>query len=305
MPEKLTIPPFKRLSEMDVEQPIAVLDYGGSGVGKTVFCGTAGDRACIIDCGLGPIEVLKSPWFQKKYGFDPIIVQVRERMKKNDQGKLLPAGEAFDLLSDTVTYALEELGDQIDTLAIDNATAVRHFQIPKTLQISADARGSKTKLKSEEWGFPFLERTDYNVLIDMTEWYLASFIESCKAHGKNFILTAHQRVEYIQAKDSKGKPTMERQLHKIRPGFSGQTFPDDVPALFDEVWYHERVSEGVHRVHLLGDDVITAKTTYGAGVFVNERGHQLAVWPDPHFKNMLFLIREAWKKAQPKLVKEG
>lgn len=272
--KKLTLPSFIQLSEMSVKAPIALLVYGGSGVGKTTFLGSAGSRNLIIDCGLGPIEVLKSKLFRERYpNVDPIIVQVREKFVDG-----IPQGEAFDLVTDSIDYALANFPDKFDTVSVD--TGLRGFAMTRGVHLSGELNKSQTlaKMKSKQSGIIVPAIQDYGMEMGMVDWFCRTYVDVVKQAGKNFVMSAHVRETYAKKgmSDAQAEPT----LIAIRPGFTGQTFPDDVTAIFDEVWLFERVSGSAYRCKPYGDDIITAKTTRGAGILAS-------VEKDPDFTKML------------------
>lgn len=271
---------FERLADIPKSETVSTLYYGGSGVGKTFFLGTAGDRSLLIDCGVGPLDTLKSLTFKEKVGSSPIVVRLREKLDSNG----VPLGKAFDELCRIIDYSLENLSDDFDNVLIDNATAIRRFAMIRGLSISKDLGRSKTKdtvLASYKMVIPAIQ--DYGMEMSMIEWFITTYIDILKAEGKNFILTAHQRLTYLKGDRIGDAPVLE----KIRPGFTGQTFPDDVPALFDEVWYAERVGSGagaVFRCKTQGDEQIIAKTSHGAGTLA-------VIEQDPNFLKMLERMR--------------
>lgn len=302
-------PPIQimRLSDIIPGVPIAVLAYGGSGTGKTFFLGTAGSRSLYIDCGIGPLETLKNVTFRKKYpDHNPIVVRVREQFDSD----MIPIGTAFDTICDIIDYMLATKADEFDNVLVDNATAIRRFSMAKGIILADQSGKSQTfkgvmsdqlivtigketyKTKRPPAIFPAVQ--DYGTEMALVEWLCATYIDVFKRAGKNFVLSAHERREYKKVKNAKGQPVIGEPpiLTKIRPGFTGQTFPDDIPALFDEVWWFEAVSTGegtVHRFKAYGDDELVAKTTYGDGILKS-------VETDPNFQKILARIREGWRR---------
>ena len=205
----------------------------------------------------------------------------------------IPAAEAFDMVCDSIDFALKEHGDEIDTVSVDIATGLRRFAMNKGLVLSQDLRRSKTQTDVVRvYGFVVPAVQDFGMEMNMIEWFISKNIEQCKMRGKNFILTAHVREIYKKAKGKNGQILIGEPpvLSKIRPGFTGQTFPDDVPGLFDEVWYAERTGSGnaaVWRCKCYGDEQLTAKTTYGSGVLTNAEVNP----------NFLKMIERIWTKT--------
>ena len=274
------------LSEMKIAEYVALLYYGPKGAGKTYFCGTAGPRVFYINIGLG-LDTILSEGFKKKYypdGKYPLVTTIREDREK---GKF-DAANAFDDVCDAIDEALAKYGDAFDTVVIDDATALKAFARLKGLFLSDDLNKSKTLKNARDSGFIIPGIQDYGMEINLLDQFINGTIALCKDNNKNLILTAHERLEYKPEKDvTTGRNKMgEKVLNKIRPGFIGQTSPEDMTANFDLVFHAEVVSTGkgpVYRCKTVGDEMLIASNRYP--------GKLDSTIKDPNFLEILKLIR--------------
>lgn len=288
------LPQFGRLKDDLTGEPTTLLLYGGSGSGKTVMAGTAGDRNLFINIGNG-IKTLKSPWFLETYGYNPITVNITEELGQNG---LPSVADAFDKVSDTIDYALEAFPGDFDTVTVDDATELRRFAMNKSLEINQKLGKSKSQERGKDFGVVMPAVQDYGVEMNIIEQFIAYYTSALKNSGKNFILTAHQRLIYEKQKDKNGNVIIGAApiLARVLPGFTGQTFPDDVPKAFDWVFRMETVAGGrmgvIFRARTMPDEVITAKCRDG-GVFST-------VESNPHFLKMIQRVKDAQTKFIPK-----
>lgn len=288
---ELEIPPFKTLSELQPAQGITILYYGGSGSGKTRFLGTAGSRTLILDTGKG-IETLLSPEFKKNVGANPIIVSIRERMGVLDA--IPEIATALDCCYDVINHAVKNFRDKFDTIAIDDMTEIRRFAMFKGLELNQQLGRSHTRESAIKLSHVVPAVQDWGMEMGVVEQFVVSATDFAKDNNLHLIMAAHERVEYDKAKDSKGNPLIggTPTVRAVRPGFTGQTFPDDIPRVFDEVWHAEIIGGGesgtVWRARIYGDEIVVAKTRHG-GVFTT-------VEKDPNFLRMLKRIKDAYNK---------
>ena len=204
--------------------------YGASGSGKTWLAGTA-DRSLYLNTG-GGIDTLRSPLFKIKYpNIKRKLVNIYETF---DQGTIKKA-IGFDKVTDTIDMFLEDadLRDFVRTIIIDDATALRSFAKLRAVEIFDDQRGLSGTSRRQLNRFIQQEPDDVFRQMSMIDWFCQQYIPIFRAEGINFLLTAHERQTYGKAV----KKMDERPLKSVRPGFSGQTFPDEIPKHFDEVWY--------------------------------------------------------------------
>lgn len=232
-----------------------MLIYGASGTGKTYFCGTAGDRTLYMNIGSG-IATLQSPAFTTKHQSNPLVVTI-------------PLGDSsHDMVCDTIDYYLQKRRDEFDTMVVDDASALRRGAMIKAVQINADLNKSTTLAQAKKHGHIVPAVQDYGEEMSVVESFLSDYTEIAKSHNVHLILTAHERLTYKKG----GKIGDPPVLTKIRPGFTGQTFPDTVPAFFDEVWRFSVVGKGSskrYRITTEGSELVTAKSRHG-GVFKEE-----------------------------------
>lgn len=269
---------FKRLGEYVPGTAWILLYYGPSKSGKTFFSGTAGPRTLFINIGEG-IETLMAPAFVNRYpetARKMIMVDIRE---KNPQG----IAEAFDLTCDALAYALKTFPDKFDTVVLDEATAFRKYAMNKATELNTEARTSqaaKRERRTEEFLKPDIG--DYGTEMQMIEWFLGTYIPKMKEANKNFIMLAHERQIFVKGK----KIGDEQILKKIQPGFTGKTFPDTIPAYFDDVWHSEQIGGGnnvVYRARTAGSEMEVGGARHGGVFSVMET--------DPNFLKMLDRIR--------------
>lgn len=272
----------KQLKDRTPGESWTSLYYGPTGSGKTWFCGTAGPRLLFLNTGQG-IETLLSPAFKHKYPNMGDIITVDINEKITDQG-IVEEALAWDLITDTLDYFLVKHRDKFDVVALDDATFSRRFALNKALELNTEARSNKSKRKPGTTDYQKPDVGDYGIEMGIIEWFLATYIQRFKSLGLHFIMTAHERHIY-------GKPAKigdEAPLQKILPGFTGKTFPDQVPAYFDDVFRAEVVG-GVGNTHYRcrtqGTESDRGKSRHG-GVFPT-------VVSNPNFHKMLEQIRRA------------
>lgn len=193
--------------------------YGISGCGKTWMCGTA-QNSLYINTGQGT-DTLKSPLFLSKY---PHIVRKSKDIVQDPKGK---GKLGFDVICDTIDTFLNdrELREFVRTVIIDDATSFRSLAMKHGMKATGQ---DISKFVESDMRYIKLE-------MDRINWFLENYMPVFRAEGINFVMTAHESRIYGKA-DKMGN---ERPLKEIRPGFSGEKFPDSVPSKFDEVWYLE------------------------------------------------------------------
>ena len=282
---------FKRLETYQPGESWVLLYYGPSKTGKTYFAGTAGPRTLFINIGDG-LETLMAPAFTTKYpeSKDMIVVDIREM---NPDG----VSEAFDFVGDAIHYALKEFPDKFDTIILDEATAFRKFAMNKSMELNTEARtrGAARAKRTEDFVKPDIG--DYGTEMQMIEWFLGTYIPICKEHKKHFVMLAHERQTFAKPAKIGDEPILKRVL----PGFTGKTFPDQIPQFFDDVWHSEVVGGGdavVYRCRTAGSESEIGGARHG-GVFS-------VIEENPNFLKMLARIKSAqanpaWLKNQQRI----
>lgn len=259
-----------KLSSIPRAEYVTLLLYGPTGSGKTHFAaGTVGSRAAIIDIGQG-IATLKSPYFTRRFpNHDPEIISIDV---KDDARRV----NAFD----DIRKQLDKLfpSPDFDTIVIDEVTALRRYATSKAVKINQDLNKSQTFAQSKG-GVILPAVQDYGTEMKIIDWLVSQCIEAAGEYKKNFILVAHERRVYRKAERIGDTKT----LTSVRPGFTGETFPDDICAYFDYVW-HTEVKSGVFNLRTQPNAIITAKTR-GAGVLQEME-------KDPNFLNILERLRK-------------
>lgn len=255
---------LQRLNEIPIGESIFGLFYGGAGTGKTFTLGTAGDDSlyCNIESRLG---TLQNPKFKAVHKFNPFVITVFEEP--------LPSGGAKALveLTDKIKEAIKTNGNDFSKILVDGATALRRYAMNSALEVNLKsgkagekAQGARDKIKAVVKDFPYhdITVTDFGTEMRMTEAFIISMREYCQESGKHFFMTAHERIDYNKPARIGDEPT----VRKRRPGFTGQSFPDDIPGLFDLVWHFDTKEAGgktLYYARTEGDDSLIAKTCIG------------------------------------------
>lgn len=293
MNEKIISPSHERflvsqLKDHDPQEAWCTLVYGGYGSGKTFFCGTMNpNKGIFINIGQG-ILALKSPLFKNMYpdAGNLIVIDVMEHMKDG----VVTEARGFDIVCEIIEYCFAKIIDSEDwTIALDDATFLRRMIMNKVREMNVEVAANSNK-KAEQSKFEKAMNRwapdgvkDMGKEMDVIEWFIAQHIPRFKATKTNFIMTAHQREVYGKA------PAIgdERPLLKVRPGFRGQTFPDQVPIYFDDV-FRTKVKSGGK----LGK-IFTLVTTSGESEATKNRNG--GVFPEvisnPNHQQMLEAIR--------------
>lgn len=262
-----------RLSEIPRGESITSLFYGPAGTGKTILCATSGDRSLFVNIGNG-ITSLQNDWFRKYSGnSNPIVETIIE-------DRVPDIAKGFDLVCDVIDDYLKTKSKEFDTVIVDDVTALRRMAMNKGLEINQKLNRSKTKSLSEDVIIPGVQ--DYGVEMNLIEQFVGEYTEIMRKEGKNFIMTAHDRITYKKGPNIGDIPT----IHKISPGFTGQTFPDAVTGMFDLVWRLEAVGSGIntlYRARTQGDEVLTAKSRF-PGIFPT-------LYSNPNFQNIVKAIK--------------
>lgn len=273
--EEKTILTGTRLSDIPPGSSITILAYGAAGTGKTEFCGTAGSRAGIINCGLG-IVTLQSPGFKKRHP------NVNPRVETIVEEAIPDNAEAFDKVCDVADAFLD--CDDVDTLIIDDVTALRRFALNKGLEINQITGKSQSLVTSKKNSARIVAVQDYGIEMDLIEQFIVEYTGICKAKNKNLIITAHERLTYNKPAQI-GAPAT---LNSTRPGFTGQTFPDQVTQHFDFIWHFFTQGAGeriLYKARTAGDSGLVAKTRW-SGLFP-------VIVDNPNFLDIVNKVRES------------
>lgn len=266
-----------RLSEMPQGASVTCLYYGGSGVGKTNFCGTAGSRALGINIG-GGLATIQNPNFRKRHpNVNPIIETIFEE-------SIPVKATAFDAVGDVLdSYMNDPVKlDEVDTFWVDDITALRRFAMNKGLEVNQQLNKSKSLAAAQKHDFLVVAVQDYQAEMSLMEQFVIHYVSRCKELNKHLIMTAHQRVTYNPPTAIGGEQT----VNNIKPGFTGKTFPDYITGNFDLVWHAEKLGggEGIkYRARTVGDNSLTAHTKIGLFPTLLE---------NPNFLDVVKKIRE-------------
>jgi hypothetical protein len=264
---------FKRLKERRPGEAWTLLVYGQSKSGKTHLVGTAGSRVLYINIGNG-IETLLAPAFRERYG------KVAEEMITVDISTDDMNG--FDKVCVVIDHALKHFPGAFDWVIVDEATALRREAMNKSMELNTKERSKIRDNPKDEFVAPDVQ--DFLREMQAIEWFLATYIPIFKREGKHFVMVAHERQIYKKAEKAMSDPVLDR----IVPGFTGKTFPDAVPAYFDDVWHMEKVDalpNPVYRVRTAGTGTELGDSRHG-GIFKTQEN-------DPNLQEMLQRIKKA------------
>lgn len=286
--------PFNRLNELPVGESIIGMVYAGAGVGKTWFLGTGGDRNLIIDTGDTGLETLKSKFFKDKIGYNPIIVSVGEKL---DARGNVDISTAYDAVCDIIDWAIANKRSEFDIISINDVTQLRQFAMNKGLEASLKLGKSQSRKRAMEVDAVDYAVQDYLMEMNLIDKFVAGTKSLCVRNNIHFIMAAHERLTFKQARDSNNKVIVGEQpvVVDVRPGFRGKTFPDDICMYFDLIWHLEAVGSGdaiVYRARTAGGEDITARTNFG-GLFPT-------IIKNPHLLQSIELIQNSRKHPEKK-----
>lgn len=270
---------FIRLDDIPITESWISLIYGPSGSGKTWYLGTI-PRLLYINSGDG-MATIQSPLFRQRHPlFNPIVINTNEKTIGEGRDRYVESAKAFDKTCELIDEAIskDSIRREFDTIAIDDATALRRYALNRAIEIQDAMTGKKRKLDRYTW----TDVSDKGKEMDMVEWFLDEYIKIFKREKINFVLTAHERVIY----NKPSKIGDEATIRAIKPAFTGTTFPDSVPRFFDEVWHSEpaRNAEGF----------ISQMRTGGLGNVITKCRHNGIFAPielNPNFSSLLERIK--------------
>lgn len=277
---------FEYLDQQEEDRYPTLLLYGGNATGKTYTIATAGSRQLILNIGNGLVTI-NNPLVRALYFKDgpPITTTIQE--ERDPKTNIFKAADAWDKVADAIDLALKHFPDRFDTITVDDASQLKTFAQNKGLEISASGGKSHTLKHARDQGAISLAIQDYGMEMALIEQFVAGTISLCKAHKKNFILTAHERLTYKKLKGPDGRVVGE-EVEKIRPGFTGRTFPDDIARHFDLVWRMEVLQASPNNLYVATTEEsnkINAKSRY-PGVFDKREA-------SPNFLQALVRIRSS------------
>jgi hypothetical protein len=255
---------FKRIKEDPPADSVTWMYYGPAKTGKTFFSASAAPRALFINNGAG-METLKSPLCRQLYPTVDEMLFVTIEDQFDDKGNHLYSA-AFDMMGNAIHYALVNLKDQFDTIIVDDSTSARRHAMMKGLELNQATDKSKT-LKNivEKYDVVSPAVQDYGIEMQIILQFLDWSIKECKKAKKHLLVGAHERMTLSKPDQIGGQPTVMR----IRPGFTGQTMPDDIGGMWDMLTHTEAVGGGlqtIYRHRFNGDEITQAGVRYG-GIF--------------------------------------
>lgn len=262
-PQLIGADSFKRVKELPAANSITWMEYGGAKSGKTMFMASAGPRTLFLNNGSG-IETIKSPLAQKKYPGceDMLTVEISEELDANG---LPEHATAFDKYSHVINFALMNYFTDFDTICLDDSTSARRHAMYKGLEINLETGKSKTLADVKKFDVMQAAVQDYGIEMNIILQFFVKLIETCKKYDKHLIVGAHERYTLKKGDKIGELPSVVQ----VRPGFTGQTMPDDIGGLWDILTHTEKVGGGsniIYRHRFNGDEITQAGVRYG-GVF--------------------------------------
>lgn len=258
---------FEYLDQQEQDRYPSILLYGGNATGKTYTIATAGSRQLIVNIGNGLVTI-NNPKIKAKFFPDglPIVTTIRE--ERDPVTGIFKTAEAFVQIRKAIIFAFTHFPDKFDIVTVDDASQLKAFAMNKGLEMNDDLRKSQSLKQSREQEAMSVAIQDYGQEMSLVEQFVNETIDLCKSKRKVFILTAHERHTFKKLQDPTGRVIGE-EVDKIRPGFTGKTFPDDIARHFDLVWRMEVLQaspDNIYRVTTEEDQKVNAKSRF-PGVF--------------------------------------
>lgn len=249
------------LSDWTPSDPVQVLVYGKSKVGKTWGAYTF-PRPVVMDFDHGAATA-RNPEFVKKYGLRHIFF---EEFKERQLVKGIPqtynayddACRFFDewmkpsgkwIGSDGKTYPVGR--DQFDTWIIDSGTTLSEFAQYKAVIVMGKMKLSKSHEEALKTGLLVPKIQDYGSERSLVE----QFVDMVKGSGKNVVLICHEK----EVTNDNGIVT------DIVPLLTGKS-AENIPLKFDEVYNLRVKKQGLNTVRYLqtsADSVRKVGSRYG------------------------------------------
>src|SRR5690606_22988573 len=123
--------------------------------------------------------------------------------------------------------------ERFDTIAIDDATALRRFALNRSIEIMNEMQSERGGKYRRLDRYVWTDVSDKGKEIDIITWFLEEYILRIKQEKVNFMFLALVR----QICGIPSRISIERPLRAIKPEFTVKKYPDDVPRFFAVVWY--------------------------------------------------------------------
>lgn len=249
---------MKRLSEDTRIEGAQMFLYSENGAGKTFWSAGAGDDWIVMTDRNG-ILTLKSKLFKDKVGTNPFIVELTP-----DESPTQP--KMFDSIRNQIDGFLSpQTKNDWRGLIIDDVNSTRIAARNKAVDLNGVSGKSKTAVNMQSGKFKDIvipTMADFGTEMGLVESFLRQMTDGLRSEGKHSIVGAHQRL-YRKQGDST--------IIAIKPLLTGTDTPDQIPGIFDMVWYLRTVGAGsnVKREFVTeSEGGIMAKTRLG-GLFKN------------------------------------
>lgn len=247
-----------KVSEITGKEPSIACHYGPIGSGKSHFTAVS---SAVIFTPSNRISTYRS--LQRLGVANPEL----EIMYRDFD---VSVAKSYDTYCDKMDYYLELPPDKLpEFIVIDELDHLRRGAMVKALHIN-NVDGKSTSLKKAKSGISeglvMAAIQDYGAEMSLIEQFVCNYAEQCASLGVSFIVNAHERFTYIKGADKQDV------LARIGPGFTGKTFPDDVIAVFDNVWRFVRTKsagKSFTKIDTIGNSQIRAKCCF-TGIFKPE-----------------------------------
>lgn len=251
-----------KLAEWSPNDPVQLLVYGKSKVGKTWGALTA-PRPVVFDFD-GGIATGRNPDFVKKYGMRDVFYETFAETKVNKG--VVTQHNAFDdacryfdewmkpdgKWTDRATGEVYKVGrDQFDTFVVDSCTILSELAQNKAVIITGQMKLSHSHEVGMKLGLVVPKIQDYGAERSLVE----QFIDMVMGSGKNIIVLCHEK----EITDDNGNIT------SIVPLLTGKS-AERIPLKFDEVYNLRAVRKGpevVRSLQTAADGLRKVGTRYG------------------------------------------
>lgn len=251
-----------KLAEWSPSDPVQILVYGKSKVGKTWGALTF-PRPVVFDFD-GGIATGRNPEFVAKYGIRDVFYQEFNETKVakgvvTQHNAFDDACRYFDewmkpegTVTDKVTGQVYKVGrDQFDTFVIDSCTILSELALNKAVIITGQMKLSHSHEVGVKLGLIVPKIQDYGAERSLIE----QFVDMVMSSGKNIVVLCHEK----EVTDDNGNVTA------IVPLLTGKS-AERIPLKFDEVYNLKAVRQGPNIVRSLqtaADGIRKVGTRYG------------------------------------------
>ena len=200
--------------------PVRVLPWGKSGVGKTFGAGTF-PRPCFFDYDRG-LGTLYSPEFLRKYPKQRFLH--RSFWEKDFKSGIVSAHTAYDASCKYFDEMMKR-SSEFDTFVIDSGTTLGEVSQNKAVILLGTKEynfQSKTQEQALQYGMLVPKVQDYGAERSLTE----QFVDMILSTDKHVVMICHEKEQYDK----------NNTLIALTPRLTGQS-AEIIPLRFDEVYH--------------------------------------------------------------------